>query len=183
MKSFPIIRGHRYFEAQEQEEEVVLVTRKHWLSLTSPFILAMLVAVILLVFARMALNTGEEIFGEFDGAVTGAFETIVVLYIILGAFGTWLIRYLNVIIITDKHLVDVSQKAYFSRSVSTLALQDIEDVSIEKNGFLPTFFDFGNLKIQTAGELPNFELKSVADPESIQRQIMEIKARAEGPTL
>lgn len=178
MRAFPIIKGHRYFEAQEQQEEVVLVTRKHWLSLISPFILAFLMAAVLLFFANMALNMGEQILGEFDGAAVGAFEILIILYIILAAFGTWLIRYLNVIIITDKHLVDISQKAYFARSVSTLELQDIEDVSIYKKGFLPTVFDFGNLNIQTAGELPNFELKSVADPETVQRQIMEIKARA-----
>lgn len=180
MKAFPVMQGHRYFESQEQAESVILLTRKHWLSLASPFLVGVFVIAILLVFSSLALATGERIFGDFGEAAKGAFEVLLTLFIVLASFCTWLIRYLNVIIVTDKHIVDVSQRAFFARSVSTLSLGDIEDVSIDKNGFLPTLFDFGNLKIQTAGELPNFELKAIADPETVQRQIMEAKARAEG---
>jgi branched-subunit amino acid transport protein len=179
MKPFPIVKGHHYFEAQEKGESVIAVTRKHWLSLTSPFVIASLTAIVLLVFSGMVFATGEKIFGDFDNALLAVTEVLILLYIILAAFSTWLIRYLNVIILTNKHLVDVSQKAFFARSISTLALQDIEDVTIDKHGFLQTIFDFGNLKIQTAGELPNFELKSIADPETVQRRIMEAKASRE----
>lgn len=179
MKKFPIIQGHRYFESQEQAEEVILLTRKHWLALITPFIYGLFVSVILVVFFDLALKTGEEIFGDFSDGGVEAFKVLLVMFIVLVSFSSWLIRYLNVIIVTNKHLVDVSQRAFFVRSVSTLALQDIEDVSIAKKGLLSTVFDYGNLKIQTAGELPNFELKTVADPETVQRQIMECKAKRE----
>lgn len=179
MRPLPIIKGHRYFEAQEREEGVLLITRKHWLALTSPFMIGFVTAVILLVFANLMFDSGEKIFGDMDDTLVEAFRSLLILYIVLASFSTWLIRYLNVIVVTSKHLVDISQKAFFVRSVSTLALQDIEDISIDKNGLLPTVLDYGNLKIQTAGELPNFELKSIADPETIQREIMEAKAAVE----
>lgn len=179
MSRLPIIKGHRYFEAQEKEEGVLLITRKHWLALSSPFMIGFVVAVILLLFVALVLDTGEMILGDIDDTLVEAFRSLLLLYIVLAAFSVWLIRYLNVIVVTSKHLVDISQKAFFVRSVSTLALQDIEDVSIDKNGLLPTILDYGNLKIQTAGELPNFELKSIADPETVQREIMEAKAVVE----
>jgi hypothetical protein len=176
MKPLKIIKNFRYFESQEEGEWVIRVVRKHWLALLSPFIMAVAVGAILLLFFGMSLDMGERLFGEFGASAIPAFQCILVMYVVLGAFGSWLIRYLNVIVLTNRHLVDVSQRAFFARSVSTLALENIEDVTIDKKGFVATIFDFGDLKIQTAGELPNFEIKSVGDPERVQKVIMEAKA-------
>lgn len=176
MRPLRIVKAHRYFESQEKDEWVIMVTRKHWLALISPFILGALVVVVLIVFSRLVLDTTAGLVGDLDDIAVSAFELLIVMYAVLASFGAWLIRYFNVVVLTNKHIVDVSQKAFFARSVSTLALENIEDVSIDKNGFIGTIFDYGDLKIQTAGELPNFELKSVADPERVQRIIMEAKS-------
>ena len=176
MRPLRIVKTHRYFESQEADEWVIMVTRKHWLALISPFILGAMVAVVLIVFSRLVLSTTEGLIGDLDDIAVSAFELLIIMYVLLSSFGAWLIRYFNVVALTNKHIVDVSQKAFFARSVSTLALENIEDVSIDKNGFVGTIFDYGDLKIQTAGELPNFELKSVADPERVQRIIMEAKS-------
>lgn len=176
MKPLKIIKNFRYFESQEEGEWAIMITRKHWLALVSPFAWGILAALIFIVFFRLALESGERSFGVFNNDAMSAFEVLVVMYAAFFSFGAWLIRYFNGIILTNKHIIDISQKAFFARSVSTLALGNIEDVNIDKNGFLATIFDYGDLKIQTAGELPNFELKKVADPERVQRLIMDAKA-------
>jgi len=175
MRPLKLINNFRYFESQEKDEKVVLITRKHWLMLIYPFILGTFVSFLLIYFVRLSVSSGELTFGTIDPNARVSFELIVVLFVILVAFGSWIVRYLNVLILTNKHIVDVSQKAFFVRTVSTLALSEIEDVVIDKSGILATVLDYGNIKIQTAGELPNFELKSIADPETVQRKIMEEK--------
>lgn len=179
MRPLKIFKEHRYFESQEKGEHVILITRKHWLPLISPFLLGLLTTVVLIFFFGEAIDVGDRIFGGIDPAIVSAFNVLLIMYVVLSAFGAWLVRYFNSIILTNKHMVDVSQGAFFARSVSTLALENIEDVSINKTGFLATILDYGNLRIQTAGELPNFEIRQVADPETIQKKIMEAKENLE----
>jgi hypothetical protein len=175
MKPFKILKDYHYFESQEENEQVIVITRRHWLNLVMPFVASFFIGLLLVIFFRISVGRGELIFGDLEPAGKSAFEILILMYIVFVAFGTWLMRYLNVIILTNKHIVDVSQKSFFARSVSTLELGNIEDVSIDKNGFLATVLDYGDIKIQTAGELPNFELKKIADPEMVQRTIMETK--------
>jgi uncharacterized membrane protein YdbT with pleckstrin-like domain len=175
MKPLRIIKDFRYFESQEEGEWVIMITRKHWLALVSPFIWGIFIALILVIFSRLVLDSGERYLAAISDNAASAFEVLIVMYATLVSFGTWLIRYFNGLVLTNRHIIDVSQRAFFARSVSTLALENIEDVNIDKNGFLATIFDYGDLRIQTAGELPNFELKMVADPERVQRLIMNAK--------
>ena len=175
MRPLRLVKNYHYFESQEEDEKVIMITRKHWLILVLPFVMTTFTAALLVYFFWTAFSKGELMTGKLDDSAKMAFMMLVILYSILVAFGSWLTRYLNVLILTNKHIVDVSQKAFFTRSVSTLELKNIEDVCIDKNGFFATIFDYGNIKIQTAGELPNFELSSIADPEKVQRTIMEAK--------
>lgn len=180
MRPLRLVKNYHYFESQEEDEKVIMITRKHWLMLVLPFIVATFSGALLIYFFWTAFSKGELMTGKLDSSAKIAFALLVVLYVLLVAFGSWLTRYLNVLILTNKHIVDVNQKAFFARSVSTLELKNIEDVCIDKNGFFATIFDYGNIKIQTAGELPNFELSGVADPEKVQRTIMEAKEQAKG---
>lgn len=60
------------------------------------------------------------------------------------------------IIITDQSLVAVVQQALFSRRVSRLSMSNVEDVTAEQKGILPTIFNYGTITIQTAGQEDNF---------------------------
>lgn len=175
MRSMKILENHKYFESQEEDEKIVFIIRRHWTILVAPFIvgtvilgLTGLMTLIIGSFESVTLSeTGETIFT--------CVISLIVLYTILYVFISWLIRYLNIIILTGEHLVEIQQLAIFSRKVSELDLDCIEDASSIQKGFIQTMFHFGNVLIQTAGELPNFNLNGIADPNGVQQKIMETK--------
>lgn len=62
----------------------------------------------------------------------------------------------NRVIITDRNITQVLQFGLFNRKVSQLNVNNVEDVTALQDGVLPTFFNYGTLKIETAGEQVNF---------------------------
>lgn len=175
MKNTKLIKGYRYFEAQERGEEVLLIIRRHWLVLASPFLKGFLGTIIMIGFSYLIFDSPllkNSLYSEMGLKIVVALS---VLYGSLYSFSAWLVKYLNVLILTNKHIVDITQNAFFSRKVSSLELDSIEDVATLKKGIFPSLFDYGNLYVQTAGELPNFEIDKIPDPEGAQRAIMEAK--------
>lgn len=74
--------------------------------------------------------------------------------------------------ITDKRIIDIQQEGFFSRKVSEQYLDRVQDVSSEVSGIMPTIFRYGDVKVQTAGEHPQFVFEDVPNPEEIRRLIM-----------
>lgn len=175
MKSMKIVENYKYFESQEPDEKVVFVIRHHWTILVVPFIVGAVIlgltGIIILIFGSFANITLSAI-GE---TIFTCVISLIFLFTILYVFLSWLIRYLNVIILTGEHLVEIQQLAVFSRKVSELDLDCIEDASSSQRGFIQTMFHFGDVLIQTAGELPNFNLSGIENPNGIQQKIMETK--------
>jgi hypothetical protein len=54
-------------------------------------------------------------------------------------------------------------------------LDKIQDMTAKIKGFLPSFFHFGDLRIQTAGEKGEFILDQIEDPELVKQVIFEAK--------
>lgn len=62
----------------------------------------------------------------------------------------------NRLILTDRNITQILQFGLFNRKVSQLNMNNVEDVTAVQDGFLPTIFNYGTLKIETAGEQVNF---------------------------
>lgn len=175
MKESKIIPNYKYFESQEADEKIIFVLRKHWTVLVTPILIG--VGILILTAAVYLL------IGTFDNiAITEVGETIlsfvvslIILFTTLYVFMSWLIRYLDVVILTDEHLVEIQQLSLFSRKTSELDLDCIEDASASQKGVVQTLFHYGKVLVQTAGELPNFDLNNFQDPDGIQQKIMEAK--------
>jgi uncharacterized membrane protein YdbT with pleckstrin-like domain len=96
----------------------------------------------------------------------------------LAAFA-WLFLFFSIVdymldlwFITDKRIIDIQQEGFFSRKVSEQYLDRVQDVSSEVSGIIPTIFRYGSVKVQTAGEHPQFIFEDVPNPEEIRRLIM-----------
>ncbi|HVX58581.1 MAG TPA: PH domain-containing protein [Candidatus Saccharimonadales bacterium] len=76
------------------------------------------------------------------------------------------------IIITDQSLVAVVQQAIFSRKISRLSMSNVEDVTAEQRGILPSMLNFGTLTIQTAGQEDNFIFPFCPRPNDVADQIL-----------
>ena len=96
------------------------------------------------------------------------------LLIILAFFLTSFIDYyLDAYIITNQRIIDVHQNGLFNRVISGQNLSRVQDVTSKKKGILQTFFDYGDVFIQTAGESPNFEFYTIAKPNEVAQEILK----------
>ena len=166
-------RGVR-FETQEHTEEVVLLLRRHFIT-NVPWI----IGVIILIFApfiavpiltTLLENTLSFISSAWMGILT-LFWYLVTLGFLLFNFLDW---YFNVYIITDRRIVDVDLIALLYKEISSAELDKIEDVTYRQGGAWLTFFNYGDVLIQTAGTHPNFEFSAVANPNKVISVITQL---------
>ena len=87
-------------------------------------------------------------------------------------FSLWTDHYLDIWIVTDRRIVNIDQKGLFSREVSTLRIECVQDVTLEIHGIVATVLGFGNVLVQTAGESEEFLIKGIANPEYVKRKIL-----------
>lgn len=156
----------------DPNEKIILKVRRHKLALVfESFFLGFFVVLPPILFFI------SESIGSVRGNDTALF-LVVYSFILLLAwmifFMIWTDYYLDVLLVTDKRVVDVEQKGFFSREVATVRLDNIEDISLSVSGILGTFMDFGTLRIQTAAESREFIIKDVPEPNKIKSIIYDL---------
>lgn len=161
----------------EPDETIVLRGRRHWFVLALRLLpLIPFVIIPLIVFALLHAMTADT--GSFIkiGGNESAFAVFIIfswfLLVWIGAFIIWTDYFLDVLVITDKRIINIEQKALFSREIASLRLDKIQDITIDISGILATFLSFGNMRIQTAGEQEEFLIRFIQNPESLKKTIL-----------
>ena len=93
------------------------------------------------------------------------FWTFLVLLYGLNAYLIWL---LNVYIVTDKRLINVSYKNLLNKKVVETPLERILNVSFQIKGFWQSLFRFGTVEVQAAGLVDPLSLKKVSQPDKVK---------------
>ena len=86
----------------------------------------------------------------------------------------------NRIIVTDRNITQILQFGLFSRKVSQLNIVNVEDVTSVQNGLLPTLFNYGELKIETAGEQSNFHFTFCPNSGLVAKLILDAREKMLG---
>lgn len=89
---------------------------------------------------------------------------ILTLYDLGFAFLILMDWYLDVWILTDERIIDIEQTGLFGRNVSEFKLDRIQDITVHAKGILETIFNYGDVRIQTAGEKVEFIFAQVPNP-------------------
>jgi hypothetical protein len=164
-----------HFKGQKEGEQILLVVHRHWFDILSQFFIILMM--LLLLFGT--LTFASPILATFNGNVsTGLFlfvENIFLIFIWLFFFIIWIDYYFDVWIVTNERIVNIEQKGLFSRGISELELENIQDITVEVLGIIPTFLNYGNLYVQTAAEKERFIFKHVPDPYAIKDLIMNLQ--------
>jgi hypothetical protein len=157
------------------EEKVILFTRKHWAAFLGQFVLSVALILIPIIIA---------LFIHFSGkiAIVGIMQHFLVLglstyYLIIltYAFTAWLSFYYDIYVITQDAVTDVTQQGFFGRKISQLSLLRVQDVTSNVQGVFATFFGYGNVLVETAGEQSqNFLIRSIPRPQQVCAKIMEL---------
>lgn len=161
------------FVNKEPEEKVVLLLRKHpitnlgWISIAS------------IMFISPAFLT---VFSFFD-ALPAPFKLVLTLiwYLItlayvLEQFLSW---FFQVNFITDERVIDVNFVTLMYREMSDANIEDIQEVTVEMGGAIRTFFNYGNVLIQTAAEQQYIDFEAVPNPDKVAQILRELRMEEE----
>lgn len=162
----------------EPGEHVISEVRKHWfifvMELFPFFVLAFLPFLLptILSWAGPAFATFQNavsLTSPLAHALLGAW----LLLMWCGAFNRFTDYFLDAWIITNTRIVDINQKAFFYRSVSSLLLNRVQDVTVTSRGILVSLLNIGDINVQTAGAVGRFCMLGVPDPAKLRDLILK----------
>ncbi len=168
-KSEPI----RYFKEQFDDEEVLLVFRKHPIVMRKGLIfgsIALLIPMLyILALTFIYANNPEKL-----PSVNAFFFSLFVGFIlaVLAFLPFWISWYYSVYIVTDQRLIQITQKGLFHRSMVALGLNQIQMVNYEIGGFEQTVLGFGTIMIQTF--VGSLTIHHVHHPGKTQKELLHI---------
>jgi len=164
-----------YFAAPLPGEKVIKVIHRDVFIVLKRilfFILLLLIPVIVTAMINFLFPALIEVMWVWPALVLAS--SAYLLFIWLLFFFSLIDYILDVWIITDQRIIDVRQKGFFSRSVSEVRHDHIQDISSEISGFFPTILKYGNVIVQSAGEQNKLFFEEVPNPESIRDMLMKM---------
>jgi hypothetical protein len=156
------------FSSQAKGEQILLLLRKHPLTQVGWVFVAILIALIPIIFSGVPLINFLP--PNFQAAAVIGWYLLLSGYII-ESFLTW---YFNVFIVTDERIIDVDFLSLIYHDVASAKIDNIEDVTSIKGGAVRSVFDFGTVQIQTAAEKTMFEFEDVPHPAQVTKLLNEL---------
>jgi len=165
------------FKGQRHDETMVVILQKHWFVLAWPFTKG----AICIFLALILPSIGKIGFYIFNSGVIGFLYFAWLIF-----WGSYLAyEYLNWykdrFIITDQRIINIDQKSLFTRKVSEIELDKIQDIFHEIVGTFATAMGFGTVVVQSAGN--SVRLESIAKPAELQDMIARLVKEATSPPV
>ncbi len=167
----------RQLPNQERDEKPILFLRRHWIEIFKILFFAAVFVAIPFIFYYLLTDNGVDwttYWGQF-GTLLLSIYMLFTLAILMTMFTDY---YLDTWIVTTRRVINIEQKGLFSRVISELHLNQVQDVTAETHGFLATILSYGYVYIQTAGTRERFEFKRVNDPVKIKARVSELVEQA-----
>lgn len=159
------------FGDQQEHEILLLLLRRHFITNLSWLFKAFLFALIPL---------GIELLG-YLGLISLSFFTpqakiiIYTFYYFIIISGYMFVNYItwfyNISIVTNVRVLDVDYSNIVVEHVDATKLSQVEDVGYAQIGIIRSIFDYGDVRLQTAGAASNFEFLAVPHPERVIKVI------------
>ena len=161
----------------EPGECVITVVHRHPIGIIAIYLVT-LIGVIALI--ALVMFTGASFFSNLSPQAYRLFLAGVIVAITLLALVLFVATYIyrqSRLIVSDKSLVQIIQRGLFVRKVSRLSMSNVQDVSADHNGFLPTILGYGTLTVETAGEEDNFVFAYCPTPDTYAERILEAREK------
>lgn len=174
---------HKFrFESQQDDETVLLLGRRHFIT-NFGWITVICFAFVIPFF-----------WGEFpflkalDGNTLVSLTMLWYLGLIFFGMQSFLMWFYNVYIITNERLVDVDFVGLLNKTVNVCQMNKVEDVNYTQKGFFASMLNYGDVIVQTAseqktpdssGELSAFTFESVAYPDKVASLISQLTEESE----
>lgn len=171
-----------WFQNQEEDEEIILFLRQHFIT-NIPWIATSIALIFVpLVLFFLFPTTNGSFFGLslFTAQFTTVFIIFYYLVVLTYAFVSFITWYYNIFIVTKKRVVDIDFSDLVYHNVALTKLNLVQDIDYTQIGFVRSLFNYGDVFIQTAGDKPNFEARAVPKPAKIAQIIEDLIGEGEG---
>jgi len=166
------------FETQEPGETIVLLLRKHWLTNLSWLLIAVLIIIIPLFLFPAIIVGGVNI-----GQVPKNFISLLIFgwYLMVFSFilVNFLLWYFTVSIVASERIVDIDFINLLNKKFAETRIARVEDVTMRTGGFIRSFFDYGDVFVQTAAKEAVFQFEAVPHPDQVVRIINQLIGKEE----
>lgn len=161
----------------EPNEHVVMEVRKHWflfLGELLPYAIAAAIPFALPNLLTLASPLREyATFFTYHTPLARAALGIWLLITWTSAWGAFTRYFLNAWVLTNTRIVEIKQRRYFSREVSSLLLTRVQDVTTNVTGVTSSLLGIGDIKVQTAAEDVEFVMHGIPRPEQMRDIILK----------
>ncbi len=161
------------FDSQEKSENIILVLRQH------PFTQVGKILAGILMFLAPLFASSVGLFGFLPGSYQMSFLIMWWIMTFGFFFSVFIIWFFNVYIITDERLIDVDFHSLIYKDVSSAKLDKIEDISAATGGAVQSMFDYGTIRIQTAGSKVTIDFADVPHPARVTKLLNELQLEEE----
>lgn len=158
-----IVLDNRLFKRHlESDEHIIFIVHRHWISGLKHLALPTLA---LLVLCAILLTVPERVVAT----------TVLIL---LGITFVWLLRnffdyFLDAWVITNTGVIDVAWHGWFHRESARILYSDIQGVSYEIKGIIPTIFQTGTISVEKVSTGSAISMTFVKRPRKIEQIILE----------
>lgn len=156
-----------YLADQDADEEILLFLRRHFIT-NVPWIATTLVLLFIPLFISFFLtSTAFGTFFSLSFLPSQFFLVFLFFYyliVVTYAFVQFITWFFNVSLVTNKRVIDIDFSDIVYHNVAATKIRLIEDVNYSQTGFIRSFFDYGDVIVQTAGEEVNFDFLAVPHP-------------------
>lgn len=165
----------------DPDESVVRTVRRHWfillISVAGHLFLALLPFIALAMAGYLAQSS--DLMPEFSDQqeilyLGGFLYCLWLLLLWIMFFRQWTNYYLDVWYITPKRVVDVEQRGLFNREVISLRYEQLQDITADVAGLLPTLIGYGMIQVQSAGRNRRVILRDAHSPEEVKKLLMKL---------
>lgn len=166
-----------HFKDMGQGEEIVMVLHRNWFYLLQQYLLLFLITGIFFGGLIFIPEYYPNFFSGIEKPVMLFAQNFFMLATWIYGFLIWVDYYFDIWIITNERIINIEQKGMFTRKVSEMTYAKVQDISTEVMGFIPTVINYGDVKVQTAGENENFIFRTVSDPYRVKGVIAEMQKK------
>ncbi|MFZ3068910.1 MAG: hypothetical protein WA052_01200 [Microgenomates group bacterium] len=174
--SFVVTPPKTRFESQDNDEKIVILGRRHFITNLKWLTLACFAIFVPMFWGEFpmikALNTNTSF-------ILSIVWYSALLFYVIQNFILW---FYNVYIVTNERLVDVDFFGLLYKNINVTQIGRIEDVNYSQRGLFSSFFNFGNVVVQTSSEQRSddrsegsaFTFDHVANPDLVVKIISEL---------
>jgi hypothetical protein len=162
ISSFCEYPDHIKFVNQEENETILLFLRRHFITNLRWIVIGIIFALIpfLLIVLKNFGTSFIQLPPKYVLMLTATYYFILLNYFFVN-FITW---YFNISFVTEKRVIDIDFSGLVYKNVAATKINLVQDVSYSQTGVIRSVIDYGDVFVQTAGSLENFDFNAVPHP-------------------